>query len=307
MSTKTSPAIAACSDAARFVNSVPQTATSAENSGTADSVHAGAITGDTNTRRRTCPTLRETRGLRRADDLIASGKVEQALDRLRKLVSDVPGATRGYLKMASLLRQKRRASEALDVLRAAIAQNPTVLAPREVLAELCLEVGRWEEAIAQSRALLHYAPRSLFARDVLSAAYLQRGLLDRALRVTDEMVSLDPTDPANHFKRGVLLQQKGLLGGAVRAFLRVLEMDPDSEAAEESRAAVEMLDCCQLRQIVMLAVEDIPFRLRLRHNCVEAITLRGYLLSDRGIVALQQMRFDELPTPPIGWRQYYYH
>lgn len=303
MSTKTSPAITACPNAAHFVSS-PVPATSAE---TTSPVPAGSGTRANSPRQRTSSTLRETRGLRRADDLIASGKIEQALERLRKLISDVPGATRGYLKMASLLRQKRRVSEALDVLRAAISQNPAALTPREVLAELCLELGRWDEAIAQSRALLEYAPRSLFARDVLSAAYLQRGLLDRALCVTDEMITIDPNDPAHHFKRGVLLQQKGQLGSAVRAFVRVLQMHPDSEAADESRAAIEMLDCYQLRQIVTLAVEDVPFRLRLRHSCVEAVMQRGFFLSDQGIAALCQMRFDELPSAPTGWRQYYYH
>ncbi len=121
------------------------------------------------------------------------------------------------------------------------------------------------------------------------------------------MVLLEPSDPANYFKRGVLLQQKGHIGGAMQAFLRVLQIEPDGDAAEESRAAIEMLDNYQIRQVVMLAVEDIPFRLALHQDCAQAVQSRGYLISDRGVSALSQMRFDDLPTAPPGWRHYHYH
>jgi tetratricopeptide (TPR) repeat protein len=168
-------------------------------------------------------------------------------------------------------------------------------------------MGRFDEAIAECRALIEQSPRSLFARDLLSAAYLQRGMLDHALRTTDEMIVLDPSDPVSHFKRGVLLQQKGQTVRAVQAFMRVLDMDSEGEAADESRAALEMLDCSQLRQIFTLAMDDWAFRWRLRHNGQEAITSRGFLLSERGLAALAQMHFDEFPQTPAGWRQYHYH
>jgi tetratricopeptide (TPR) repeat protein len=209
--------------------------------------------------------------------------------------------------MAALLRRERRAAEALEVLRAAVRCAPDHLAPHEALAETYLETSRWDEAIAEAGMLLRLSPRSLFARDVLSAAYLQQGRLDHALRVTDEMIRLDPVDATNHFKRGVLLQQKGQVGAAVRAFGRVLEMNPDPEVAEESRAALEMLDGYQIRQILTLAVEDVPFRLRLLQDPCRAVAEKGYLLSDEGLNALAQIHFDDLPQAPPGWRQHRYH
>ncbi|GAB4466026.1 MAG: hypothetical protein OHK0029_37090 [Armatimonadaceae bacterium] len=250
---------------------------------------------------------RETRGIRRADALAASGQVDKALAHLRKLVSDVPDSTRGYLRMASLLREVQRPAEALSVLRSAIERIPNVPAPREALAEMCLEMGRWEEAIQQSRALLSLSPRSLIARDVLSAAYFQSGQLDQALRITEEMIILDPTDAANHFKKGVLLQQKGYIAGAMEAFLRVVHMSPDSEAAEESFAAIEMLDNYQIRQIISRATEDVPFRLRLQRNTVEALKMHGYSLSDRGVSTLSMVPLSDLPLTPPGWQQYRLH
>jgi tetratricopeptide (TPR) repeat protein len=250
---------------------------------------------------------RETRSLRRADALAAEGQIDRALDHLRKLILAVPASLKGRIRLATLLREKHRAAEALEVLRAAVASAPTSLQPREMLSELCLESGRWDEAIEQCRALLALSPNSLAARDVLSATHLQRGHLEKALRVIDEMIRLDPHDAGNHFKRGVLLQQMGNVGGAVNAFERALEMAPDTEAAEESRTALEMLDNYQIRQVITLAVEDIGFRVQLRRDSTRAVASKGYILSSSGLSALSQMRFDDLPDAPPGWRHLFYH
>ncbi|MDX1933634.1 MAG: tetratricopeptide repeat protein [Capsulimonadales bacterium] len=258
-------------------------------------------------RMRPAMTGREVRSVRRADALIAAGQKAKALAHLKRLVKQMPEAVSGYLRLASLLRDACRAAEAVEVLRTAVEQAPRDPDPREALADIYLEMGRWDSAIDEANVLLALSPRSLFARDVLSAAFLQRGLVDQALRVTDEMILLDPTDPANHFKRGVLLHQKGNVAAAIRSFLRVLQMQPDADVAEESRVAVEMLDTFQLRQIVTLAVEDVPFRLRLQRDGNDALAERGYFLSERGVATLMQMSFENLPSGPPGWRQYVYH
>ncbi len=253
------------------------------------------------------PGRREAQYLRRADALAASGQIDKALVHLRKLVAALPGSTHGYLRIAALLRHENRCAEALEILRAAVAHAPHCLASREALAETCLESGRWEEAVVHSQVLLRLSPHSLFARDVLSAAFLQQGQLDRALRVTGEMIRLDPSDPTNYFKRGVLLQQKGVIGAASLAFSRVLEMDPDPEVADESRAALEMLDGYQIRQILTIAVEDVPFRLWLLRDPGTAVADKGFVLSEAGLAALAQVRFEGLTDAPPGWRQYVYH
>ena len=258
------------------------------------------------TRRRAEPVGRETRGLRRADALIASGQRDKALAHLQRLSHILPESPRILLRIAALLREMRRPADALDALRNAIERFPKAHGPREALAEMCLEVGRWEEAIQNCLALLALSPRSLFARDVLSAAYLQRGLIEKALYVTQEMIAMDPNDAAHHFKRGVLLHQKGQIAGALRSFQRVLQMEPDFETAQEAQAAIEMLDNCQLRQIVTLAVEDIPFRIALRENTPATVAARGYYLSERGLATLAQLRIDDTAPAPPGWRQYQY-
>ncbi len=256
---------------------------------------------------------REERALRQAEALVASGEREQALEQLLGLLREMPESTRASLRVAALLRESRRANEARLVLESAVELAPDAAAPREALAEICLEVGRLDDAIQHSRELLRLLPRSLLARDLLSMAYLQRGYLDKALSITDEMVRLDPTDPAYHFRRGVLLQQQGEVGAAVRAFGRVLEVSEEDgfgdedEITGEARAALEFLDNYQMRQILMLAAEDVPFRLRLRQAPLEALSAKGYQLSQAGLSALVRIGWEELPAAPAAWRHHYYH
>lgn len=309
MSTKTSSLPLAMSDAnssstpaplAPQVSRPPRRARAAITSDASSSAGAPASAGTG------APRGREAQYLKKADVLAAQGQVEKAIVHLRKLAALVPQSPHAYLKMATLLRREQRAAEAVEVLRAAVRLAPTLLAPHEALAETYLETSRWEEAVEEGRWLLRLSPRSLFARDVLSAAYLQQGRIDHALRVTDEMIRLDPADATHHFKRGVLLQQKGLIGPAVSAFGRVLEMNSDPEVADESRAALEMLDGYQIRQILTLAVEDVTFRLRLLQDPCAAVMEKGYLLSEDGLSALAQIGFDDLPQAPAGWRQYRY-
>lgn len=273
---------------------------------------AALALGDTH-RSALVPALlaRETRSLRRADALIAAGQTEKALTHLRRLTQTVPGATRASLKMASLLKETKRVGEALVVLRRAAEEAPGHPAPREALAELALEVGAMDEAISSAKHLLQLVPRSITARDILSAAYLQRGLLSDALRMAQELCRLDPNEPLHHFKRGVLLQQMGIVGGATEAYLRVLadcagDEEQEDDFVGETRDALEMLDRYQLRQIAILAVEDMVFRSNLQRDPFEAVVAKGFRLSPAGIAALGRLALDELPSPPT-WRHHYYH
>lgn len=252
----------------------------------------------------------ETRSLRRADALIASGQMDKAVATLRRLTRRLPGATRAHLKMATLLKGARRVGEAMTVLRRATFAAPGDPAPLEALAELALETGATDEAITLGRRLLTLSPRSLLARDVLSAAFLQRGLLSDALHMAEELARLDPEEPAHHFKRGVLLQQMGQIGAATEAYLRCLDgsdASGDDTYLSEAHEAVEILDRFQLRQIALLAVEDVLFRANLLRDPFGTAFGKGFRLSPAGIAALARLTPEDLPAGNPPWRHRYYH
>jgi tetratricopeptide (TPR) repeat protein len=249
----------------------------------------------------------EWRWLHQADALAASGRVEEAVAQLRTLVHALPDSTRGYLRLATLLRQRRRAGEAREILETAVAHVPNCPVSREALADICVEIGRFDDVIQHGKMLLQLQPRSIHARDLLSTAYLHRGQYERALRLTDEMVRLDPFDSAHHFKRGVILQQLGLLSPSCQAFVRTLELNPDDELREACQMAIDLLERYQIRQLLTLASEDVLFHLHLLREPQAQVQARGFHLSETAVAVLVAQLAHLTPDYQPGWRHYRCH
>jgi tetratricopeptide (TPR) repeat protein len=249
----------------------------------------------------------EWRWLHQADALVASGKVEEAVAQLRTLVHALPDSTRGYLRLANLLRQRRRAGEAREILETAVAHVPDCPVSREALADVCVEIGRFDDAIQHGKMLLLLQPRSIHARDLLSTAYLHRGQYERALRLTDAVIRLDPFDPGHHFKRGVILQQLGLLAGSCQAFSRTIELAPDEELREACQMAIDLLERYQIRQLLTLASEDVMFQLHLVRAPKEQVAARGFHLSETAVAVLVAQLAHLVPDNQPGWRHYRCH
>jgi tetratricopeptide (TPR) repeat protein len=246
--------------------------------------------------------------LRHAEDLVAAGQREQALDHLRQLIQDFPEQTRGYLRIASLLKEERRWKEAQEILKVAVERSPECQASWRALVEVCLEIGAYDDVLGYAQRLLKYQPRSLFARDALIAAYIQRGQMEKALFLLRERLRLTPTDPWIHFQQGALLRHIGDVAGATRAFERALQYTQEQETenkenrenreniemAADIRLALEMLERYQVHQIVLLASEDLAFSLQINQASEEkvqaAIEARGFYLSPVGISLLRGTR-----------------
>lgn len=245
--------------------------------------------------------------LSRAEDFEKAGQLQAAIAEVEKAIPIAEDKAQAYKHLAELHRNARQPEQALGALRQALREKAADMQAREMLLDMLLELGHYDEAIHESREMLRVSPRSLSARDVMSIAYLQKGMLDKALQMTDELIRLDPASPVNHFKKAVLYQQKGDIGNAIHEFSRVLEMEPDPEMARDAEHALDWLDSDQLRNIVMLAVEDVIFRAKLVRDPESAAVERGYYLSEAGMATLKQIQFDDLPEIYADWKQRYYH
>ena len=232
----------------------------------------------------------------RAETLAERGQFAEAIDCQSEVTSLRPRDSVAFFRLGMLCREARRTEQAVQALRQAAALSPADRDPREALTETLVEAGRYDEAVREARTLLKVVPRSLFARDVLSVSYLQLGQLDKALQVTGEMVWLDPLNPSHHFRRGLLFQQQGNFKAAVGAYGRALDIaHPDSETYDDAGEAVEILDDTQTRQILLLASEDRLFLLKLRRDLIEAVTERGFFLSEDGMDRLGHILPHEFP------------
>lgn len=239
---------------------------------------------------------RARRLTQRALILAGAGKLAEAIQCQDEVTAIRPEDAAAFFRLGMLCREARRTEQAVQALRRSTHLSPGDRDPREALTETLVEANRYDEAILEARALLKIVPKSLFARDALSISYLQVGKLDKALQVTGEMVWLDPLNPGHHFRRGLLFQQKGNLMAAVGEYSRALDMShPESETYADAEEALEMLDDDQTRQILLLASEDWFFLLKLRRDLDEAVSERGFCLSEDGLARLHHLLPHEFP------------
>ena len=251
---------------------------------------------------------RARRLTQRALTLASAGKLAEAIRCQDEVTAIRPEDATAFFRLGLLCREARRTEQAVEALRRSTHLSPGDRDPREALTETLVEASRYDEAITEARALLKIVPKSLFARDALSISYLQVGKLDKALQVTGEMVWLDPLNPGHHFRRGLLFQQKGNLTASVGEYSRALDMShPESETYTDAEEALEMLDDDQTRQILLLASEDWFFLLKLRRDLAEAVTERGFCLSEDGLARLHHLIPHEFPDwigdlpAPVSW------
>lgn len=251
---------------------------------------------------------RARRLTQRALILAGAGRLAEAIQCQDEVTEIRPEDAAAFFRLGLLCREARRTEQAVAALRRSTHLRPGDRDPREALTETLVEASRYDEAILEARALLKIVPKSLFARDVLSISYLQTGKLDKALQMTGEMVWLDPLNPGHHFRRGLLFQQKGNLTAAVGEYSRALDMShPESETYSDAEDALEMLDDEQTRQILLLASEDWFFLLQLRRDSAEAVSERGFCLSEDGLARLGYLLPHEFPEwtgdrpTPIAW------
>jgi tetratricopeptide (TPR) repeat protein len=135
----------------------------------------------------------------------------------------------------------------------------------------------------------------------------QRGDIPAALRIASTLIRLDPDSALHHFNKALLYQHQSEIGMAVNEFMLAIWLDPDGPQSDPARCFLEDLDTLQLRQIAVLAEEDLVFRTKLERNCYAAAGERGYTLSPVGEQLLREYCESTLTVTPIPARASRYH
>lgn len=240
-------------------------------------------------------TIEARRLRRKARNLAESGRYAEAIDYQRALADLTPDDFEALMQLGFMHRAVSEIEAAANAFRRASGVSPQTPDPHEALAELYLDASMYDDAIKESKALLRLTPHSLTAREILSTAYFQKGDISKALETTSEMVRLAPSDALTHYKRGILFQQRGDWRNALHEFTRAEDMaEEDSVEEREAQMAIDALDQHQIRQILMLASEDLLLQMQLVRDPDEAARERGYFLSLNAAAFVGQVANDRM-------------
>lgn len=182
----------------------------------------------------------------------------------------------------------------IELLELALRRNGDDLESREVLAHAYCDLGRYEDAVAQCAEALRRNPRRFPALELMHNAYVQMGRLAEATEIARKQLALMPMDATLHFRLGALHHEQGNLGQALARFSRVLSLASDSELAQAATHAIGSIDNFQLQRIVVLAIEDRLFGLKLRRNAQAALYEYGFHVSPPALMMVQMLDFEGL-------------
>ena len=134
-----------------------------------------------------------------------------------------------------------RWQEALPRLRAAIARDPRNKEIHQMLGTAYARLGRHPEAIDSYRQCLELPPHDndRIYRFELAVSYLEVGKIEEAIPHLEKILDEDPKDPVTWYNLGVARDRRGNALGARQAWEMAFEVDSTYTLARQALAGVD--------------------------------------------------------------------
>lgn len=167
------------------------------------------------------PDTNEVPSLEAARQLVAHGKLEEALSALERRAGKEADDAETQALLAEVLMRLGRFKQAIGPAESALrlkANNPRVL--HELLAHAYEQVGWIDDAIDHLREIVKQDPNDIAARLRLAKALSSRnGYTDMAIEELNRVLAAQPDSPEVHTLLGRLYASKGQLENAKAEFL----------------------------------------------------------------------------------------
>ena len=176
--------------------------------------------------------------LQRAFQLFQAGQFAQAEGECRRLLATRPNHS-GALQLLGLLANRMgKVEAAVDFLRKAIAADPGVNDYHNNLGVILTNQGRMEEARAAFQGALLLSPDNIEFLNNLAIASLGANRLTEALDAAERALALKPDFAAAYCNKGKTLHGLGKREDALAAFRRALELKDDLAEAHAGIGAL---------------------------------------------------------------------
>ncbi|HEY3077143.1 MAG TPA: tetratricopeptide repeat-containing glycosyltransferase family protein [Burkholderiales bacterium] len=169
--------------------------------------------------------------LRRARQLHAEGKLEEALGAYAEAVRLEPRDTEALCDFGMALNDAGRFAEAVAQFEKALELRPDFTDARYNLGNAFAGLGQIDEAIECYRKVLVRAPHSADTHSNLGVVLQERGDLDAALAAYERALELHPEHAEALNNLAALLEERGRRRDAMALYRRALQADPASARA----------------------------------------------------------------------------
>jgi protein O-GlcNAc transferase len=166
-----------------------------------------------------------------AHDLHLAGRLEQAEDIYKEILSVQQDNAAVCNDLGNLLQEQGRFAEAVEYYQKATQINPDFAGAYYNLAETLHDMGRLDEASGYYEKVIKLSPDFAGAYYNLGVVMQEKRQFDEAAANYMKVLELNPNDANTCNNIGIVMEEKGLLDSAISFYRRAIELDPDFAVA----------------------------------------------------------------------------
>jgi len=182
------------------------------------------------------------------------GKVETAIQLLRKAIRIRPNIAEAHSNLGNALQKSGKTEEAIASYRKALAINPKLAAIHNNLGNALLEIGRIDEAISCFQNALVLKPDFVDVYCRLGSVLFKEGRVAEAVNNYRKALAINPNYAEIYNNLGNIYQQAGRLDDAIDNFQKAISVKPDfaeaynnlGSALRESGRSEEAISCLRM-------------------------------------------------------------
>tara|TARA_Y100000022_G_scaffold195572_1_gene201404 strand:- start:1210 stop:2793 length:1584 start_codon:yes stop_codon:yes gene_type:complete len=205
------------------------------------------------------------------------GKLDEAIDAYKKVISLKPDSASAYIDMGNALYHQGKLDETISAFKKAIFLNPKNANAYYNIGVVFNAKGKLNEAIDSYKKSVLLNPNYAEAYSNMGVALHEKGMLDEALEIFKKSISLNPDNAIAYNNMGATLKDLGKYEKAIEAYKRCIVLKPNYADAYNNLGVV-LQDHDKLGK----AIEAYKKSILLKPNYAEAHHNLSFALLNSG-------------------------
>ncbi len=164
--------------------------------------------------------------IRRLNDLLDDGHIEECIPILQKLIAENPDMPMPYFKLGGIYADRKEYEKALPLLRKAVEMDPKFVQAEMGLGRTLMRVGEFEQATTVFEKLTASAPYLGDAHVLLEIAYARTNRVPETISECEKVLKFFPESYGTYLTLGQFLAKSGDLEGAVPKLEKAAALRP---------------------------------------------------------------------------------
>jgi len=215
--------------------------------------------------------------LSRAKDLMAAKEYDQAIELLKKVITDEPGLTDGFLQLGILYSKKNMQEQALAQYYKVLAQKPDYNAAMINVLNTLIRLGQYDRGIVAARGFLTTFPDDHGILNELASLYILKKDYAAARKVLLQSIAVEKINPRAYNKLTGIYLAQGEIARAAESIKKVTNLRLREVNYHLARLEEEAGKTQQAIEYYKKELASFPDHYQSAYNLAELLRKSGHL------------------------------